>query len=139
MAKSSITEMMDRMLLELAEESKLQKKYVKAVDNHTNAVRALAALCEDQETKEEYLTRLEEAVGKKGFVDAIRTVIHDGKPRTPIQIKNTITALKLMDLSVYSNAMASIHTTLRRMKKSGEVRETETAKKEKAYELIKKV
>jgi hypothetical protein len=42
-----------------------------------------------------------------------------------------------MDLSAYSNAMASIHTTLRRMKESGEVEELLNEKGERAYRLAK--
>jgi hypothetical protein len=46
-----------------------------------------------------------------------------------------ITVGKKMDLSRYSNPMASIHTTLRRMVDSGEVGISENASGEKGYRL----
>jgi len=138
MPQPPIAGMMDVFLLKLTEDTKLYKKHLKSAENHANAIRALAQLCENQEVREEYLTRLEEAAGKQGFVDAIRSILGDGKPRSPIQIKNVIVALKKMDLTGYSNPMASIHTTLRRMKKSGEAQEVANLKGEKTYQIIKK-
>jgi hypothetical protein len=105
----------------------------------TNAVRGLAKACEDKEIGDSYLVALDELSGKPGFVDAVRSALRWHKEgSTPTGIKTFIVTLKKMDLSVYSNPMASIHTTLRRMKESGEVEEFINGQGEKAYRLIKK-
>ena len=54
---------------------------------------------------------------------------------TPKYIRDMIVLLGKMELSVYTNAMASIHTTLRRMKESGEVEEVQNSNGERAYRL----
>jgi hypothetical protein len=70
-------------------------------------------------------------------MDAIRSALRStNKLLTATEIRGTILLLKKLDLSSYSNAMASIHTTLRRMKEKGEVEETSNDKGEKAYRLI---
>jgi len=126
---------MDEMLEKLAEATKVYREAEKSVTEYTNAIRALAQVCEDEDTKNEYLLRLEELSGKQGFVDAIRAVLGNHMTMTPIAIKQMIILTKKMSLSDYSNPMASIHTTLRRMKESGEVEETKNIKGEKAYRL----
>ena len=102
---------------------------------NTAAIRALANSCEDEEVKGDYLLRLEEIGGQTGFKDAIRSVMRPGVTMTPKYIRDMIVLLKKMDLSGYSNAMASIHTTLRRMKDSGDVEEVLNDKGEKAWLL----
>ena len=99
------------------------------------AIRGLAGTCENEEEKADYLGRLEEMSGKPGFKDAILSVIrgHTGGP-TPTEIKSWILIGKKMSLSGYSNPMASIHTTLRRMN-GNEVEEFVNDKGEKAYRL----
>jgi len=136
MVKSPITRTMDEMPGKLAGATLVYKESAKAISEYTNAIRALAQVCEDEEIREEYLTKLDEVNGKQGFADAVRSVMKLGNDYTPVQIKALITLFKKMDFSGYSNPMASIHTTLRRMKQSGEVEETRNEKGEKAYRLI---
>jgi hypothetical protein len=126
---------MDDMLAKLAEAVRVNRESGIAVREYTDAVRALAQVCEDEDIKNEYLTRLEEVNGKKGFVDAIRAVMLPGAAMTPIHIKSLIVLLRKMDLSGYSNAMASIHTTLRRMREAGEIEDAQTPDGAKAYRL----
>jgi len=106
------------------------------ITTNTAAIRALANTCEDEEVKGEYILRLDEISGKQGFVDAIRRAMLKGVAMTPMEIRSLIVLLKLMDLSGYSNAMASIHTTLRRMKEKGQVEEVRNTKGEKAFRLL---
>lgn len=51
-----------------------------------------------------------------------------------VEIRDLITKNQWMDLSQYSNPLASIYTTIRRMKESGEVEEIEKDG-DKAYKL----
>lgn len=111
----------------------------KQVTEYTAAIRALARVMEDKEAADSVLATLDEMSGKPGFAETIRFVLRLAKkPLTPTQIKALIAIGKKMDLSAYSNPMASIHTTLRRMKDSGEIEETVNDKGEKAYLPISK-
>ncbi len=137
MAQSPIIKTMDEMLGKLTEATQTYREAEKAVTEYTNAIRALAQVCEDEDTKVTYLLALEEISGRPGFADAIRSALRAAREtQTTIQIKGTIILMKKMDLSVYSNPMASIHTTLRRMKDRGEVEEVINDKGEKAYRLL---
>ena len=109
------------------------------ISEYTTALRALAKVIEDKELGDSYLARLDAFSDKPGFLDAIRSILKlSDRARTPPEIKTLIQLGKRMDLTGYSNALASIHTTLRRMKESGEVEEVTNDKGEKAYRLVKK-
>jgi hypothetical protein len=140
MAQSPIVKTMDEMLAKLAEATSTYREAEKSITEYTNAIRALATVCEDEEVKATYLLKLEELSGKPGFMDAVRSVLrgHQSKPLTPLEIKTWIVLSKKMDLSGYTNAMASIHTTLRRLKEYGEIEEVTNDKGEKAYRIIVK-
>jgi hypothetical protein len=135
MPQPPILKTMDDMLAKLEDAVRINRESGIAVREYTDAVRALAQVCEDEDVKNEYLTRLEEVSGKKGFLEAIRSVMLPGASMTPVHIRTLIVLLEKMDLSGYTNPMASIHTTLRRMKKAGEVEEVQTRNGEKAYRL----
>lgn len=102
----------------------------------TGAVRGLAKVSEDAEARDSYLEKLEELVMKPGFVDTVRSILSVHGGLTPTQIMSWIRIGGSMNLSSYSNPMACIHTTLRRMKESGKVEEFENEAKEKAYRLV---
>jgi len=139
MAQSPIIKTMDEMLAKLAEATGTYREAEKSIAEYTNAVRALAQVCEDEDVKATYLLKLEELTGKPGFMEAIRSVLRgrtNSKALTPLEIKTWIVLSKKMDLSGYSNPMASIHTTLRRLKESGEIFEVTNEKGERAYRLI---
>ena len=57
-----------------------------------------------------------------GLTDACRTVLRNaGTAMTPAEIRDRLIAIGC-DLSVYSNALAAIHTTLKRLAEAGELR-----------------
>ena len=99
------------------------------------AIRGLANACEDADVKGDYLLRLEELSGKPGFKDVVLSILRTHrKGLTPTEIRSWISLGKRMELSGYSNPLASIHTTLRRME-GREVEEFQNEKGEKAYRL----
>jgi len=135
MSESPIVKTMDEMLAKLKDAVQARAEAEKQITEYTNAIKALAKVVEDEEISTRYLVSLEEVTGKPGFLDAIRSVLRGHPGFTPPQIRWRIDLAKKMDLSAYSNPMASIHTTLRRMVDSGEV-ETFTDKDgNKAYRL----
>jgi len=86
------------------------------ITTNTAAIRALANTCEDEDVKGDYLLRLDEIGGKSGFKEVVLSVLR-GHPKglTPREVRSWIQLGKKMELSGYSNPLASIHTTLRRM------------------------
>lgn len=86
------------------------------ITSNSAAIRALAGTCEDEGKKTGYLVRLDEICGKPGFKDVVLSVLNaHPKGLTPKGIRSWILMGEKMDLSGYSNPLASIHTTLRRM------------------------
>jgi hypothetical protein len=137
MSQSPILETLASMKVKLESAIEVRRDAERQISDYSTAIRALALVCEDDEVKITYLNLLEELGGKPGFLAAIRTILraHRGEAQTPGMIRAGIRVLKLMDLSTYSNPLASIHTTLKRMKDKGEVEETLNAKGEKVYRL----
>jgi hypothetical protein len=132
MGVSPIIKTMDEMLAKLKDAIQTRTDADKQITEYTNAIRALAKVVEDDEMGAAYLISLDEAIGKPGFMDAVRFVLR-GRTLTPTEIRTWIIVTKKMDLSGYSNVMASIHSTLRRLKANGEIEETNNGKGEKAY------
>ena len=57
-----------------------------------------------------------------GLTDACRTVLRsEGLPMTPLEVRDRLHGIGC-DLSVYANALAAIHTTLKRLNDAGELR-----------------
>jgi hypothetical protein len=57
-----------------------------------------------------------------GLTDACRSVLRNaGVPMTPVEIRDHLHGIGV-DLSRYSNALAAVHTTLKRLNEAGEVR-----------------
>ena len=57
-----------------------------------------------------------------GLTDACRTVLRNaGIPMSPTEVRDRLAAIGV-DLSKYSNELAAIHTVLRRLNDSGELR-----------------
>jgi hypothetical protein len=99
------------------------------------AIKALANTCEDEDVKGDYLLRLEEMSGKPGFKDVVLSILKaHPKGLTPTGIRSWILMGKKMNLSAYSNPLASIHTTLRRMD-GKEVEEFTNNKGEKTWRI----
>jgi hypothetical protein len=56
-----------------------------------------------------------------GLSDACRLVLRGATtPMTAVQVRDRLDAAGLVDLSKYANALAAIHTTLKRLSESGE-------------------
>jgi hypothetical protein len=139
MPQPPILKAIDDMLAKLAEAVRINRESEKAVREYSDAIRALAQVCEDDETKASYLLALEDISGKPGFMEAIKAVFRTRHVAlTPSEIKGFIEAENRMDFSGYTNPMASIHTTLRRMKDKGDIAETLNVKGEKAYRSVPK-
>jgi len=86
------------------------------ITTNTAAIRALANTCEDEDVKDDYLLRLEELSAKQGFKEVVLSVLRGhAKGLSPVEIRDRIVLSRKMTLSGYSNPLASIHTTLRRM------------------------
>jgi len=103
--------------------------------------RALDAACREWETLarqrvqiEDRLAQLTETIGTLtklcglrptvswGLTEACRAILRNAaKPMTPIEVRNRLAAVGF-DLARYSNDLASIHTVLKRLNKSGELR-----------------
>lgn len=121
--------------LEVAAKQRLEADI--QITSNSAAIRALAATCEDEGEKTGYLLLLDEICGKPGFKDVVLSVLKaHPKGLTPKEVRSWILLGKKMDLSTYSNPLASIHTTLRRMD-GKEVEEFTNNKGEKAWRLIK--
>jgi hypothetical protein len=102
---------------------------------NTAAIRALANTCEDEDVKGDYLLRLEEMGGKQGFKEVVLSILKaHPKGLTPTEIRSWIALGNRMNLSGYSNPLASIHTTLRRME-GGEVEQFITTNGDKAWRI----
>lgn len=56
-----------------------------------------------------------------GLTDACRVVLRSGLPMTPMDVRERLLAIGF-DLSKYSNELAGIHTVLKRLNESGELR-----------------
>lgn len=125
------------MMAKLADAVRINRESEQAVREYADAIRALAQVCEDEETKMNILLAVEDVTGKPGFMQAIRSVLRERSRMmlTASDIKSWILMDRKMNLSGYSNPMASIHTTLRRLKDKGEIEETTNEKGERAYRM----
>jgi hypothetical protein len=56
-----------------------------------------------------------------GLTDACRLVLRGGVPMTPIEVRDRLREIGV-DLTVYANDLAAIHTVLKRLNEAGEIR-----------------
>ena len=56
-----------------------------------------------------------------GLTDACRLVLRAGVPMTPLEVRDRLLAIGV-DLSIYTSDLSAIHTTLKRLNESGEIR-----------------
>ena len=56
-----------------------------------------------------------------GLTDAIRIVMRGGTPMTPVEVRDRLRAIGF-DVSKYANDLAAVHTILKRLNDSGELR-----------------
>lgn len=67
-----------------------------------------------------------------GLTDSCRLVLRSGEPMTPVEVRDRLAGIGL-DLSVYANDLAAIHTVLKRLSEAGEVRQVALASGKSAY------
>jgi hypothetical protein len=68
-----------------------------------------------------------------GLTDACRLVLRGaGRPMTPVDVRDRLLAIGC-DLDRYANALAAIHTVLKRLAESGEVRSSRDPNRSVAY------
>jgi len=56
-----------------------------------------------------------------GLTDAVRLIMRGGVPVTPIEVRDRLHAIGF-DVSKYANDLAAVHTILKRLNESGELR-----------------
>lgn len=56
-----------------------------------------------------------------GLTDGCRLVLRSGVPMTPVQVRDRLLDVGL-DLTAYTNDLSAIHTVLKRLNESGEIR-----------------
>ena len=56
-----------------------------------------------------------------GLTDAVRLIMRGGVPMTPIDVRDRLHAIGF-DVSKYANDLAAVHTILKRLNESGELR-----------------
>jgi hypothetical protein len=56
-----------------------------------------------------------------GLTDACRLVLRGGLPMTPVEVRDRMHGIGV-DLSIYTNELAAIHTVLKRLNEAGEIR-----------------
>jgi hypothetical protein len=100
----------------------------------TAAIKEYEALGEQRRDIDKRLAQLAQTIGTLsrllgltptvpiGLTDAIRLVVRGaGVPMTPIEIRDRIHAIGF-DVSKYTNDLAAVHTILKRLNESGELR-----------------
>jgi hypothetical protein len=56
-----------------------------------------------------------------GLTDACRMILRHGEPMTPVDVRDRLTSIGI-DMSKYANDLAAVHTILKRLNSSGELR-----------------
>ena len=97
------------------------------------AIKEYEALGSERRAIDKRLTELAQTIGTLsrlcgltptvpwGLTDACRVILRSGLPMTPIDVRDRLQAIGF-DLSKYSSELAAIHTVLKRLNESGEVR-----------------
>lgn len=67
-----------------------------------------------------------------GLTDACRLALRSGQPMTPVDVRDRLLAIGV-DLSIYANPLSAIHTVLKRLRQSGELRSAHTSASGRSY------
>jgi hypothetical protein len=100
----------------------MQKQEIdRRIDKLQQVVKANAEMLPDQ-GRERVLLELDDALPPTGFTEAIRYALRRAGPRgmTPMEVRTALTAAGIP--LTQSNPMAAIHTVLKRLVESGQVR-----------------
>jgi chromosome segregation ATPase len=98
------------------------------------AINGLANMLDNPDETVAQLAEMNEIVGPVGLTDAVGRVVQaslDGF--TAVEVRDMLEAMKF-DLSKYSNALAAIHTTLKRLEGSRKVRSFTTPQGDTRYQ-----
>jgi hypothetical protein len=97
------------------------------------AIKEYATLEQEKRALDDRLAQLGQTVGTLtrllglaptvplGLTDACRMILRRGDPMTPVEVRNRLTAIGI-DMSKYANDLAAVHTILKRLNDSGELR-----------------
>ena len=97
------------------------------------AIKEYEALSEQRRAIDDRIAQLGQTVGTLtrllgltptvplGLTDACRMVLRSGQPMTPIEVRDRLLAIGI-DVSKYANDLAAVHTILKRLNSSGELR-----------------
>ena len=111
---------------ELVELVKRRNAAETRINQISHAMEAMANTCEDAAQRAAYRDEIRSLTARVGFQEAIREALEtQDEGMTAVEIRDCIMFFQWMDLDAYSNPLASIYTTLRRMKGNGEVEEFE--------------
>jgi hypothetical protein len=109
-----------------------------------SAVKEYEALGEQRRTIDDRLAQLAQTISTLtrllgltptvplGLTNACRLVLRGGLPMTPIEVRERLLGMGV-DLSVYANDLSAIHTVLKRLNESGELRLVPRANGKHAY------
>jgi hypothetical protein len=97
------------------------------------AIKEYESLGEQRRAIDDRLAQLGQAIGTLtrllglsptvplGLTDAIRMILRHGSPMSPVQVRDRLSAIGI-DMSKYANDLAAVHTILKRLNASGELR-----------------
>jgi len=97
------------------------------------AAKEYEALGEERRKIDDRLTQLAQTIGTLSrllgltptvplsITDAVRLAMRTGVPMTPTEVRDRLLAIGV-DLSIYTNELAVIHTVLKRLNEAGEIR-----------------
>jgi len=112
------------------------------------AIREYEALGEERRTIDERLSQLAQTIGTLSrllgltptapmrITDAVRLAMRSGVPMTPLDVRERLLSIGV-DLSGYANELAVIHTVLKRLNESGELRAVPQASGKTRYLWVK--
>ena len=108
------------------------------------AVKEYEALGEERRAIDKRLAHLAQTIGTLsrllgftptvplGLTDACRLVLRSGVPLTPVEIRDRLSHMGV-DLDAYANNLSAVHTVLKRLNESGEIRLVPRASGKHAY------
>jgi hypothetical protein len=122
--QSPFEETISKFRAELAELVKRRNEITMRMSQLKTAITGMALACEDEKKRDAYLEDIRRLTSEMGFVEAVRASLAvNSTGLSATEIRDFVLKQGWMDFSAYTNPLASIHTTLRRMKESGGIEE----------------
>jgi len=122
MLSDSEVEVVQTYLVELFELARERAAIQRKMEEKESALRSILKLHDDEEV-EAYLEQLEWNVHPEGFTDAVRRILRGNHAQalTPTDVKERLPQIGFT-LEGYTNPLASIHTILKRLAKTQDVK-----------------